>query len=268
MSLPYLAPPDLDLGLPIHVFGVIACIGISVGAAVMRRYTRRVGESDDDARAMIARVAIAGMFGAHVFDVLFYRPGEALAHPWVLLAFWTSISSYGGFIGGAIAFVWVVRRRRLRVRRWADITMVGLLVAFTIGRAGCTTVHDHLGAETSSAIGVDVPRSVLVQHGLAGELSSHDEVVRVHDLGMEELLYLLPVNALVLWLAFRRRLPAGVLAALAAALYAPVRFGLERWRLTASDPPYLGLTFAQWCSIAVFAVAVIAGTRALRARDG
>jgi prolipoprotein diacylglyceryltransferase len=152
----------------------------------------------------------------------------------------------------------------LRARRWADVTMVGLLVAFTIGRAGCATVHDHLGAETSSAIGIDVPRSVLVAHGLGGELSSHAEVVRVHDLGMEELLYLLPVNALVLWLAFRRRLPAGVLAAATAALYAPVRFGLERWRLTASDPPYLGLTFAQWCSIAVFVVAVVAGARALR----
>ncbi|HET9993429.1 MAG TPA: hypothetical protein VFQ65_33060, partial [Kofleriaceae bacterium] len=54
---------------------------------------------------------------------------------------------------------------------------------------------------------------------------------------------------------------AGLLAALAAMLYAPVRFGLEHWRLASSDPPYGGLTFAQWCSLAVFAIAVTAGTR-------
>jgi prolipoprotein diacylglyceryltransferase len=88
-------------------------------------------------------------------------------------------------------------------------------------------------------------------------------VIRAHNLGLEELLYLIPVNVLVLWLAFRRRraLPAGMLAALAAMLYAPVRFGLEHWRLASSDPPYAGLTFAQWCSIAVFAIAIAAATR-------
>lgn len=70
------------------------------------------------------------------------------------------------------------------------------------------------------------------------------------------------MNALVLWLAFRRRLRPGMLAALTAALYAPVRFGLEHWRLASSDPPYAGLTFAQWCSLAVFVVAIVAGARA------
>ena len=117
-----------------------------------------------------------------------------MSNPLSLLAIWTSISSYGGFVGGALGFGYVAWRRKLPVARWADI------------------------------------------------------------------------NVLVLWLAFRRRLPQGALAAVIAALYAPVRFGLERWRLASTDPPYGGLTFAQWCSIAVFVIAVALAARIARSR--
>jgi phosphatidylglycerol:prolipoprotein diacylglycerol transferase len=262
MSLPYLEAPDLPIHIPIHIFGALVCVGVSVGTVVMARYARHVGESEATARRMAGWLAIIGIISAHVLDVVFYQPGEALRHPVELLEVWTSISSYGGFVGGALGFAYVVWRDKLRVARWADISLVGLLVAFSIGRAGCATVHDHIGAPTTAAIGIDYPREVLAIHDVLGEMHSTAPVIRAHNLGLEELLYLIPVNVLVLWLAFRRRrLPAGLLAALAAGLYAPVRFGLEHWRLASSDPPYAGLTFAQWCSIAVFAIAIIAGTR-------
>lgn len=266
MSLPYFEPPSLSPHVPIHIFGAIVFVGVTIGATVMRRYARRCGEPEADARKVAAWVIATGFIGAHVLDVLFYQPGEALRHPLVLLEIWTSISSYGGFVGGALGFAYITWRRKLRLGRWADITVVGLLVAFSIGRAGCATVHDHLGAETSSPIGLDVPRAVLASHGVLPELHSSAPVIRVHDLGLEELLYLIPVNVLVLWLAFRRRLPSGALAALAATLYAPVRFGLEHWRLASSDPLYGGLTFAQWCSLAVFAIAVAVGIRIIATR--
>jgi phosphatidylglycerol---prolipoprotein diacylglyceryl transferase len=266
MSLPYFEPPSLSPHVPVHIFGVILTIGVIVGGAVMRRYARRCGESEATANRIAGWVMATGFIGAHVLDVLFYRPGEAFRHPVVLLEIWTSISSYGGFVGGALGFAYVVWRDKLSLGRWADITIVGLLVAFSIGRAGCATVHDHVGAPTASAIGFDFPRAELANRGVLGEMHSDAPVIRAHDLGFEELLYLIPVNGLVLWLAFRRRLRPGMLAALAAALYAPVRFGLEHWRLASSDPPYAGLTFAQWCSLVVFVVAIVAGARAATRR--
>jgi phosphatidylglycerol:prolipoprotein diacylglycerol transferase len=266
MSLPYFEPPSLPIRVPIHIFGVIVAVGVMVGAAVMRRYARRLGESDDDVRSVIAWVAATGFIGAHVLDVLFYRPGDAVKDPLTLLAIWTSISSYGGFVGGALGFVYIAWRRKLRFARWADITIVGLLVAFSIGRAGCTVVHDHIGAKTTSFIGIDYPREALAEHRVLAEMKSSAPVIRAHNLGLEELLYLIPVNALVLWLASRRRLPAGALAAVTAALYAPVRFGLEHWRLSSTDPPYGGLTFAQWCSVVVFGIAVALGVRIIFGR--
>jgi len=267
MSLPYFELPELPARVPVHVFGAIVTTGVIAGGAVMRRYARRVGENDEDARRVAGWLAVTGIVGAHVLDVLFYRPGEALHHPLVLFEVWTSISSFGGFVGGALGFLYIVRRRRLRIAKWADIAMVGLLVAFTIGRVGCASVHDHIGAETTSAIGVDFPRDVLAQHGVLDGMRSSAPVVRAHDLGLEELMYLVPMTALVLWLAFRRRLRPGLLAALAAALYAPVRFALERWRPESTDPLYGGLTFAQWGTIAIFVLACAIGARALAHRS-
>ena len=69
---------------------------------------------------------------------------------------------------------------------------------------------------------------------------------------------IVPVNALILWLAFRsvKRINAGFLCVLTGVLYAPVRFALDYLRPETTDPRYLSLTFAQWASLLAFGVAV------------
>ena len=54
-----------------------------------------------------------------------------------------------------------------------------------------------------------------------------------------EFLYLLPVNVLILFLAFRswKRVNAGLLVVLTGMLYAPVRFFLDFLRLALARPP-------------------------------
>ena len=111
MSLPYIEAPDLPIRIPIHIFGAIVMVGVGVGTAAMVRYARRVGESEATARSLATWLAVIGIISAHVLDVVFYQPGEALRHPWKLLEVWTSISSYGGFVGGAAAFAFFVWRR-------------------------------------------------------------------------------------------------------------------------------------------------------------
>ena len=89
------------------------------------------------------------------------------------------------------------------------------------------------------------------------------------NLGLIELLYLIPVNIIILKLAFRssKRMPAGYLTVLTGVLYAPVRFFMDYLRPEHSDPRHLGFTFAQWCSIVAFGLAAIAVVRlALRGK--
>jgi phosphatidylglycerol:prolipoprotein diacylglycerol transferase len=270
VALPFLKPPPpIDVGVKIQVFGMIVAAGVLIGAAILRRYAEWHGVSDEHIRGLTTWIMVAGFIGAHEFDVIAYQ-WDRLSEPWDIwgpsswplpLRFWDGISSYGGFIGGAAGFALYVWWKRLPVRLFADIAIAGLLPAFSIGRIGCTVVSDHIGAAVDTtkwyaALAMDYPRNLNMAH-LAEHYPGTSEMIRAWNLGLIEFLYLIPVNALILWLAFRtkKRPNAGMLAALTGLLYAPVRFFLDYLRPEETDPRHLGLTFAQWASILSLGVA-------------
>jgi phosphatidylglycerol---prolipoprotein diacylglyceryl transferase len=309
-GLPYFHLGALDIGVPIQWFGMIVAVGVLIGATPLRRYAEWHGVSDDHIRGLLTWLMVSGFLGAHEFDVIAYqwdRIGETVMNTprwgwfpaplwpsnWPLvLRIWDGISSYGGFIGGATGYALYVWWKRLPARLFADITIVGLLPAFSIGRIACTVVSDHIGAAVDpdrwySFLAMDYPRSAaieLVKDATTGKVTSHiinptlAELFTTHDrlhpgtvvdhllawnLGLVEFLYLVPVNLLILWLAFRstKRMPAGFVTALTGVCYAPVRFLLDFLRPEDTDPRYLGLTFAQWSSILAFGAAIYAAGR-------
>ncbi len=257
-GLPFFSLPTLDIGIPLQPFGIIVATGVLIGAEILRRFGFRYNIDDEDIRSLTMWVIVTGFIGAHVLDILMYEQDRLSAEgPILLLKMWDGISSYGGFVGGACGYLFWVWWKRATIGLIGDTIGVGLLPAFSIGRIGCTIVHDHVGRATDSVFGVDYPRGELLARGLLDELASKEAVIRAHNLAMYELAYLIPVNIFVLWLAFqnRRRLPAGFVAVTIVMLYAPVRFFLEFLRLNTSDPRYAGFTFAQWCSIVAFGTA-------------
>jgi phosphatidylglycerol:prolipoprotein diacylglycerol transferase len=288
-GLPYFHLGALDIGIPIQWFGMIVAAGVLIGAVPLRRYAEWHGVSDDHIRGLLTWLMVSGFLGAHEFDVIAYqwdRIGEAAmaqpAHWWFLpegawpsnwplvLRIWDGISSYGGFIGGAIGFALYVWWKRLPVRLFADTAIIGLLPAFSIGRIGCTVVSDHIGSAVEPGrwyafLAMDYPRKLNLAH-LADLNPGTAEMIRAWNLGLIEFLYLVPVNLLVLWLAFNpaKRRPAGFVTVLTGVLYAPVRFGLDFLRPEDTDPRYLGLTFAQWASILAFGVSLYAASRILK----
>jgi phosphatidylglycerol:prolipoprotein diacylglycerol transferase len=256
-GVPFFTLRTANFPLRVEPFGTIVVAGVFAGAYLLRRYAARHGIDADEARNLTLWIVFPGAIGAHVFEVLIYEGQQMDADPLLLLKLWAGISSYGGFLGGAIGYALYVWRKRLPAGVVADAVMIGLLVAFSIGRIGCTIIHDHVGSVTSFWMGTDYPRSELANRHLLSEFPGAGEIVRAHNLGLYELLFLVPLNALILALAFRseRPLPAGSIAALVTLVYAPVRFLLEYLRLDVSDPRYAGLTFAQWCSLLTFAAA-------------
>jgi phosphatidylglycerol---prolipoprotein diacylglyceryl transferase len=249
---------------PIQGFGVIVAIGVLIGAGVLRRYGEWHGISDDHIRGLTGWVVVTGFIGAHVFDVLFYQWEAFQKDPILLLKIWVGISSYGGFLGGAFGWWFYVWWKRLDMRLLADVTIVGLLVAFTIGRLACTVVSDHIGAAVAdpdawyAAFAMDYPRR-LNPGDLAVHYPGTSEHIAAWNLGLLEFLYLVPVTAFILWYAFRpsKRPNAGMVTVLTGVLYAPVRFFLDYLRVNPeNDPRYVGLTFAQWVSILAFGAAI------------
>ena len=262
-GLPFVELGAKDLfGLPIQPFGIIVATGVLIGAEVMRRYALKRGVDEDDLRSLTGWVVITGFLGAHIFDVLAYERDKLDKDPLLLIKVWDGISSYGGFLGGSMGIAFYMWWKRLTAGMWLDATGIGLLLGFSIGRIGCTLVHDHIGRATDSMFGVDYPRTELAAREVLQEIlagGGHgDKFIRCHNMAMYELAFLIPVNALVLWMAFqkKRRWPAGLIAVIITGLYAPVRFVLEFWRLNQSDERYIGLTFAQWCSFAAFGAAI------------
>jgi phosphatidylglycerol---prolipoprotein diacylglyceryl transferase len=260
-GLPYIAVPHLSLVGPLKIepFGVLVALGVVLGARLLDKYAAWHRASEDDTRGLTWWLIISGFAGAHLFDVLAYQWDKMIEDPLLLIKVWAGISSYGGFIGGAIGYTLYVWWKRLSPTLWADIAAVGLLPAFSIGRIGCVIVHDHPGSPTTSALGFDYPLSFTQNLGFTTPM-------RLHNLALYELAYLILVNAVILGLAFRKskRLPAGLVASLLGVLYAPVRFFLDYLRLDSTDPRYAGLTFAQWSSLVAFAVALYVTMRVLR----
>jgi phosphatidylglycerol---prolipoprotein diacylglyceryl transferase len=288
-GLPYFHLGALDVGIPIQSFGVIVAAGVLIGAALLRRYAEWHGVSDDHIRGLLAWVTITGFIGAHQFDMIAYNwdkigdttiqtppswwfLGEKLwIQNWPLpLKLWEGISSFGGFIGGAMGFAFYVWWKRLDWRLMADVTIVGLLVAFSSGRIGCTVVSDHVGSAVDpsnwyAALAMDYPRVKNIAH-LAEHYPGTSEYIRAWNLGLLEFLYLVPVNVAILWLAFRssKRPNAGFLTVMTGVLYAPVRFFLDFLRLPEGDPRYFGLTFAQWAAIFAFGAAIALALRVFK----
>ena len=279
-GVPFFELGHIDVGIPLQWFGILVASGVLLGVHIARKYADKFAIDDDDMRGMTAWVVVSGFIGAHVFDVLAYQQEALAKDPLLLIKLWKGISSYGGFIGGAIGW-WIFQSwKRLQTGLWADLTAIGLMIGFTIGRVGCTVVHDHMGRMTDFFLGTEYPKREIAERGLLESYPeirglSADALVRIHNLGMYELFYLIPVNALILWLAFRKKPHnAGMLAVLLGLFYAPVRFFMEFLRLNETDPRYLGMTFAQWASILAFGGAAWAlvyilrqGKPATRAED-
>ena len=261
-ALPYVEAPSFTLALPllgphpITVFGPIVAIGIVAGWRASLRLARRRGLPEREVESLLFVVALTGFAGAHWVSVLGYYPRQVLADPWILLRFTDGISSVGGFLGGTLGFLWWTRRRGLPVRDAADAVAYGLLLGFTIGRLGCTLVHDHPGAVAGAA------------HPLA--VGPWPDGRWRFDLGLVELLLLIPLAAWIHRPRGRTTRDPGVvpgrLAVGIALAYATLRFPLDFLR--AGDPRYGPFTVAQYACLLFAGVALVVARRLSRSAGG
>jgi len=245
--IPYFAAkPLLDLDLPIfgtvaiHWFGILVALGVILGDRIVVREGEKRGLDARDVRYLNVRMVIGGFIMAHLVSVIFYFPERIKENPLVLINIWSGLSSFGGFIGAALTYLYLTKKEKIPRLPYADVVALGLAVGWIFGRMGCTTAHDHPGRHTTFFLAVRYPEGPR------------------HDLGFYELLFTLVMTAILFWYARRPR-PAGRIIGLFATMYAPVRFGLDFLRATdvaRPDERYAGLTPAQWACMAALGVGV------------
>jgi phosphatidylglycerol:prolipoprotein diacylglycerol transferase len=227
-------------GIPIHMFGVLVAMGVILGDRIVVRRGVERGLEDKDVKFLNARIVIVGFIVAHLVSVIFYFPERIKESPLILLNVWAGLSSFGGFLGALLAFLYYTRKEKIPALPYADAVALGLAVGWIFGRTGCFTAHDHPGLHTTFFLAVRYPDGPR------------------HDLGLDELLFTIVMTAILFAYAKKPRVPGRVIG-LFATMYAPVRFGLDFLRARDVERPderYANLTPAQWACLATIGVGV------------
>jgi phosphatidylglycerol:prolipoprotein diacylglycerol transferase len=267
--IPFIHIPDFHLGpVPLHPFGILVATGVLAGTAVTSKRARALGYDLIKLNSFVTWMLVTAFVLSHMLDQIFYHWDELKRDPISLVTLWTGLSSFGGFIGALTGIVlWkylVIENGRPRLRTtphpilpFADLVLSVFPLGWMFGRAGCASVHDHLGADAKPGtwIAVEAPT------GTRDEVTTHIgpiDLTHGHhlrfDLGLLELMFTIVLTACFA-LTWRRKLPVGTYVIASALAYSPVRFAMDFLRIPerdGGDTRYAGLTPAQYGCIALF----------------
>jgi len=222
-------------------FGLLVALAILVGSRFAQRRADQLALPQPLIGEFILRTTVFGLLSAYALNIVMYQPEaivEIAREPRLLLQRWYGLSSYGGFLGGALTAYVFARRRHASLLALGDAWCYAFPFAWVFARMGCFAVHDHPGAASDFFLAV-------ADYNGTG--------VARHDLGLYEVIWAAGVSALFLVLN-RRPQPAGMFLGLVPLLYGPVRFLLDFLRATpveGGDVRYLGFTPAQYFSLAL-----------------
>ena len=245
-AIPYTTFPEISLGpVSLRTFGLLVALGVVVGAMVAARLGERLGVPSDETISLATRLVIAGVVGARLTWVLTHL--SEIDSPLDVIAVWKGGLQFSGGFLLAIVVGLPVFRRWDRLTRWRmlDRIVAGLTIGLAVGRVGCYSVGEHLGATSTSFF-------LATRYDGGDTREGPPEIGQaIHNTALYELLHLLVLFALLAWL-LRRRAAPGTLVGTFCVWYGVARFSTDFLR--GYDDTVLGLTGAQWMSVALVPV--------------
>lgn len=172
-------PELIHLDLPVvgeftvYSFGVMMALAFLAGYLVIRSEFRRKGVEPEVAADVLLAALIGGIVGSKLYYVLLQWE-RTVADPLGMLFSRGGLVWYGGFFGGVLAVIWILRRRDVGVPLAADVVAPALALAQAIGRIGCFLVGDDYGRPTDSWVGIAFPDGI--PPSTAGQLRRHFDV--------------------------------------------------------------------------------------------
>lgn len=244
--IPYFQWQQFYIGpVPIQVWGLLVALGIALGLWLAVWAAKQRGLDHQAVIDAAFWIIVSSLIGARVVYVVSEWSLFAGAFGDVIKIWEGGMSISGGFIGATLAGWLYLRVKKLNFWDYADVMVFGLPLGLFIGRLGCFFIIDHPGKPTDFFLGQEYVDGVIRHnHGLYLSLNG---------------LFLLIVFALV-WKRFEKA-ARGAYIMLFLALYGVVRFILDFFRATDlgySDSRFFGLTVAQYISILMVVLAVVA----------
>ncbi len=208
---------------------------------------------------------VSAAFGSAVFGAAVRLPAFFASFEW--RAFHgATIMSYGALAGLVAGYAGVVHWRRADVARALDVLAPALGVTIALARTGCYLAGCDFGAVTAAPWAARFPFGTLAfsLHARRGLVLPSDAMsLGVHPTQLYEVV-VGALSALAALLVERFRPGRGAPFAAACAVYAVGRWLVELFR--GDEPRYFvgPMSVAQWLSVAVLAIVVVASRRARR----
>lgn len=232
--------PELHLGpLTLQTFGLMFALAFIVSGWIIAKRLKELGAPVDWAYEIVLAAAVGGIVGAKLWFSL--QQGE-----WSISQIFsgTGLVWYGGALGGAAAVLLYALWRKILSRTLLDVAAPALAAGYAIGRIGCQLSGDgDYGKPTDSWIGMGYP------HGTVPTAPG----VHVFPTPIFETV-LMGLLAIALW-RLRNRFAPGVLFGIYLVASSLERFVIEFLRR--NEHIALGLTLAQWTSIALMAIGAV-----------
>ena len=119
-------------------FGVAVLMAFVVAQLIGQRELARRGHDPEPVSDMIFAAVIGGLLGAKLYYVIVLGNWEALFTR-AGFVFW------GGLIGGTLAVMLVIWKKKIPMLRIFDVGAPAVAAAYAVGRTGCWAVGDDYG---------------------------------------------------------------------------------------------------------------------------
>ena len=150
--LPRLATPEVDLadpngplisgGLAIQGYGLFLLLAMLCGFGLALYRCRQVGYDGDQVLSLGFWMVIAGLLGARLFYIIQKFDQFSGLQPGEMFFKFVDMTSgglvvYGSLIGGIVAGVVYMSKKKMPWRQVIDIIAPGMVIGLAIGRIGC-----------------------------------------------------------------------------------------------------------------------------------
>lgn len=145
--------------LAVHWYGILITAGMILATYMAALEAKRRGENPNIVWDGVLLVIGLGLVGARLYHV-FSTPNDGSNTGWayysqnpleILMVWKGGLGIYGGLIGGLLGVAIIAVRYRLKLMRWLDIVVPGVLLAQAIGRWGNYANQELYGGPTGSS---------------------------------------------------------------------------------------------------------------------